>query len=290
MSGARSSARCRVEGGIPARLRGVLNVDGADLVWTGRRELPGAAVACADGRVTAVGALDAAGAGDEQLDATGCVVIPGLVNAHHHLLQSAFRTLPGSRHVPMGDWLGVMAAAYRRAGVDPELGRLAARVGLAESLLCGVTTVADHHLTWPADADPLAVAGATVAAARELGARLVFVRGTAGDDPEVAATSAARHRPHLRRRRRRAGGRRARRRPQRRQGDVRRPRRGRRPPRAAPPHPGQRGGRRGAGGRALRASTARPARRVGLAGARRHPRPPVRHRRVRTPAPGRRRA
>ena len=55
------------------------------------------------------------------LDATGCVVTPGLVNAHHHLLQTAFRTLPGTRGVPMADWLPTMAAAYGRVGHDPEL-------------------------------------------------------------------------------------------------------------------------------------------------------------------------
>src|SRR5436305_7307084 len=84
------------------------------------------------------------------LDAAGCVVTPGLVNAHHHLLQTAFRTLPDTRGVPMRDWLPRMAAAYVAVGVDDELAHAAAAAGLAEALLCGVTTVADHHLTWPA--------------------------------------------------------------------------------------------------------------------------------------------
>ena len=53
------------------------------------------------------------------LGAEGCVVTPGLVNAHHHLLQSAFRTLPGTRGVPMAAWLPAMAAAYGRVGHDP---------------------------------------------------------------------------------------------------------------------------------------------------------------------------
>jgi cytosine/adenosine deaminase-related metal-dependent hydrolase len=117
-------------------------------------------------------------------------VAPGLVNAHHHLLQSAFRTLPGTRGVPMARWLSVMNAAYAAAGVDPELCGAAAAAGLAESLLCGVTTVADHHLTWPVDADHRAMAEATMSAARALGARLVFVRGTAGDDATSAAAAA----------------------------------------------------------------------------------------------------
>lgn len=127
---------------------------------------------------------------DETLDASGCVVTAGLVNAHHHLLQSAFRTLPGTRGVAMRDWLPTMAAAYSRAGVDAELASVAAAVGVAEGLLCGVTTVADHHLTWPNGADSVAIATATADAAASLGGRLVFVRGSARDDPQEAALSA----------------------------------------------------------------------------------------------------
>lgn len=139
----------------------------------------------ADGAVAAQQAVGAV-----ELDVSGCVVTPGLVNAHHHLLQTAFRTLPGTRGIPMAEWLPVMAAAYAAVGVDDELCLLAARAGLAESLLSGVTTVADHHLTWPAGADTVAMGRATARGARELGARLVFVRGTARDDPQVAAASA----------------------------------------------------------------------------------------------------
>lgn len=167
----------------------MLIVSGAERVWTGVDEIPGGLVVCADGRVVAPGA--GAGTADEVLDASGCVVTPGLVNAHHHLLQSAFRTLPGTRGVPMRDWLPRMAAAYSAVGVDDEVAHAAAAVGLAEALLCGVTTVADHHLTWPASAgDGVGIARAVAAAAGELGARLVFVRGSARDDPEFAAASA----------------------------------------------------------------------------------------------------
>jgi cytosine/adenosine deaminase-related metal-dependent hydrolase len=167
-----------------------LLVRGAAVVWTGERTLHDADVLAVDGRVAAVGPGLEAPAGATILDARGCLVAPGLVNAHHHLLQSAFRTLPGTRGVPMAEWLGVMSSAYAAVGVDPELCGAAARVGLAESLLCGVTTVADHHLTWPAGADHLAMATAVMDAARGLGARLVFVRGTAGDDAAIAAAAA----------------------------------------------------------------------------------------------------
>ncbi|MDQ1123683.1 amidohydrolase family protein [Microbacterium trichothecenolyticum] len=124
------------------------------------------------------------------IDATGCVVTAGLVNAHHHLLQTAFRTLPGTRGIAMRDWLPAMAAAYAEAGIDTELTGLAARAGLAEAVLSGVTTVADHHLTWPSGADTVGMARAAAEAAADLGARLVFVRGAARDDPEEAAASA----------------------------------------------------------------------------------------------------
>ena len=145
-------------------------------------------------RITGAAAGDLSIEGpDDTLDASGCLVTPGLVNAHHHLLQTAFRTLPGTRGVPMATWLPTMAAAYDRVGVDAGLTYAAARAGLAESLLCGVTTVADHHLTWPASLTPeetVPLAQGTARAAAELGARLVFVRGAARDDPETAAHSA----------------------------------------------------------------------------------------------------
>lgn len=143
-------------------------------------------VVCVDGTIVE----GVAPAGATIVDATGCVVTAGLVNAHHHLLQTAFRTLPGTRGIPMREWLPAMATAYAAARVDPELTGLAARAGLAEALLSGVTTVADHHLTWPTGADTVGMARAAAEAATELGARLVFVRGAARDDPQEAATSA----------------------------------------------------------------------------------------------------
>ena len=146
-----------------------------------------------DGRIAAIGPdARALGAEADRVDAGGCVVTAGLVNAHHHLLQSAFRTLPGTRGVRMRDWLGVMGDAYARIGIDPELASAAASVGIAEGLLCGVTTTADHHLTWPSGCDDVGIARATADAARRLGARLVFVRGSARDDPDAAAASADR--------------------------------------------------------------------------------------------------
>ena len=171
-------------------IMGMLVVANAQEVWTGSRRLAGAAVVCAGDTVADVIAgppPPEMGPDAEHLDASGCLVIPGLVNAHHHLLQTAFRTLPGTRHLPMGDWLASMAGYYRRAAIDPDLGAAAAAVGLAEGLLAGVTTVADHHFTWPGDQTPLDMVEATVATARRLGSRLVFGYGSAGDSPQAVA-------------------------------------------------------------------------------------------------------
>ena len=169
----------------------MLIVGGAEDVWTGSRRLGGVSLVCERGRVKEVAStpiLATASADTEYLDASGCMVIPGLVNAHHHLLQTAFRTLPGTRHLSMGDWLAAMAGYYRRAAVDPGLAEAAAAVGVAEGLLAGVTTVADHHFTWPEGVAPLELVEATVEAARGVGARLVFGYGSAGDPPEAVVS------------------------------------------------------------------------------------------------------
>ncbi len=177
----------------------MLMLTGAETVFVDRTAETRGDILLDGGLVSATGA-DAAGggtgspglAGATVLDVTGCVVTPGLVNAHHHLLQSAFRTLPGTRGVPMAAWLPTMAAAYARVGIDPELASIAAGIGVAEGLLSGVTTVADHHLNWGSAsvADSVEIARATTEAARALGGRIAFVRGAAHDDPQAAASSA----------------------------------------------------------------------------------------------------
>lgn len=180
--------------GSAGRSGRALLVRGAIAVWTGRDTLTGGDVLIDGGIVVAVGAgasEDPRAAGAEVLDAEGCAVVPGLVNAHHHLLQTGFRTLPGTRHVPMREWLPTMARAYAAAGIDAELAAATGAAGIAEGLLCGVTTVADHHLNWPPEADRhLDIASAVAASARRLGGRVVLVRGTAGDDPDVAGAAA----------------------------------------------------------------------------------------------------
>ncbi|MEV8267681.1 amidohydrolase family protein [Microbacterium sp. NPDC076911] len=173
----------------------MLTLSGAKSIFVdSSTERTGDLVIADDGAVVAA---PPAGTGSEVLDVSGCVITPGLINAHHHLLQTGFRTIPATRGVAMRDWLPQMAAAYASAGIDASLTHATAAAGLAESLLSGVTTVADHQLNWPNPAssadgvgDTVRIAQAIAAAARSLGARLVFVRGSARDDPRQAAESA----------------------------------------------------------------------------------------------------
>ena len=154
----------------------------ADTVRTGDLVIEGARVAEASDLRTV-----------DTLDADGGIITAGLVNAHHHLLQSGFRTLPGTRGVPMAAWLPAMAAAYSTAGMDAELFGVCAEVAVAEGLLSGVTTVADHHLNWPHGApieETVDIARAIATSAARLGGRLVYVRGSARDDADWAGASA----------------------------------------------------------------------------------------------------
>lgn len=176
---------------MPSQASG-LRVTGVSTIVVDVETERGGELLAIDGRIANSAPGDTA-PDSEVLDAAGGIVTPGLVNAHHHLLQSAFRTIPATRGVPMSAWLPAMASAYMAAGMDPELFDCAAAVGVAEGLLCGVTTVADHHLNWPQGApiaDTVGIAEAIVGSARRLGGRLVYVRGSARDDADWAGASA----------------------------------------------------------------------------------------------------
>ena len=78
------------------------------------------------------------------VDASGCVVWPGLVNTHHHLAQSIMKGVPEGLNQGLGEWLS--SVPYRFwPKVTPELMYHAARLGLYELIRSGTTTCADHH-------------------------------------------------------------------------------------------------------------------------------------------------
>jgi len=110
--------------------------------------------------------------GDERVDLGGAVVTPGLVNTHHHLYQTLTRAR--AQEANLFGWLKALYPVWAR--LDEEAEHVAARTGLAELALSGCTTVFDHHYVFPRGAGDLVEA--EMAAARELGVRLVPSRGS----------------------------------------------------------------------------------------------------------------
>lgn len=113
--------------------------------------------------------------GEEVVDARGCVVTPGLVNTHHHLFQSVLKGVPEGLNAALDDWLMNVPYSYWPLITEEAL-RVSARIGLAELLLTGTTTVCDHHYVFSDfyDYDP---ADVLFEEAGALGIRFVLARG-----------------------------------------------------------------------------------------------------------------
>jgi cytosine/adenosine deaminase-related metal-dependent hydrolase len=138
-----------------------------------RRELAGGWVALRDGLVEAVG-TGPAPAGVTVIDATDCLVTPGLVNTHHHLFQNLTRANPAMTDKPLFGWLQSLYPLWR--AIDTESVYLSAWVGLAELALSGCTTSTDHLYLHPHGAGDLLTA--EIEAARDLGLRFHPTRGS----------------------------------------------------------------------------------------------------------------
>lgn len=131
-------------------------------------------VIVADGVIEAVGAGAApeSGSVDRRVDGRGCLVTPGLVNAHHHLYQWATRGL--AQQADLFTWLTTLYPIW--AGIDEEITGAAATAGLVRLAETGCTTAADHHYVFPDDGGDLLAA--VVEAATRVGIRLHAVRGS----------------------------------------------------------------------------------------------------------------
>ncbi len=138
-----------------------------------RRELAGGWVAITDGLVSGVGDGDPPPA-VEALDATDCLVTPGLVNTHHHLYQNLTRSYPPMTDKALFGWLQSLYPLWR--AIDTESVYVSAWVGLAELALSGCTTSSDHLYLHPHSAGDLLAA--EIDAARDLGVRFHPTRGS----------------------------------------------------------------------------------------------------------------
>lgn len=111
---------------------------------------------------------------ERRIDATGKVVLPGLVNTHHHLPQTLTRNVRSVQEAPLFRWLTELYQVWRHADADAI--DAAARVGLGELLLTGCTTSTDHLYLFPRGQERLI--DVEIAAARDLGIRFHPTRGS----------------------------------------------------------------------------------------------------------------
>lgn len=112
--------------------------------------------------------------GAQVLDARGCVVIPGMINTHHHLCQTLTRATPAAQDAKLFDWLTYHYTVWRH--LTPEYAALGATVGLGELLLTGCTTSTDHTYLYPRGLTGLV--DAQIEAAKTLGIRFHPTRGS----------------------------------------------------------------------------------------------------------------
>lgn len=114
-------------------------------------------------------------AADETIDASGCIVYPGLINTHHHLYQTFSRNLPQVQNMELFDWLTTLYEIWKNLNTD--IIYHSSVTGMGELLKYGCTTCFDHHYVFPGG-NSGALLEAQFAAARELGIRMYASRGS----------------------------------------------------------------------------------------------------------------
>lgn len=107
-------------------------------------------------------------------DAREHVVLPGLINTHHHFYQTLTRAWAPVVNQPLFPWLKTLYPVWAR--LTPEKLALASKVALAELLLSGCSTAADHHYLFPGGLEN--AIDVQVEAVRELGMRAMLSRGS----------------------------------------------------------------------------------------------------------------
>src|SRR6202167_376003 len=110
----------------------------------------------------------------EICDAGQHVVLPGLINTHHHFYQTLTRAVPAALDRELFPWLQALYPIWAR--LTPEALDLAMTLAMAELVLSGCTTTTDHHYVFPAGAED--GINIEVAAAKRLGFRGLLTRGS----------------------------------------------------------------------------------------------------------------
>lgn len=113
-----------------------------------RREFADGAVLIRGNRIEAVGSSGRVpDSADEIIDAQGCVVVPGLINTHHHMYQTLTRAVPGAQDCELFGWLKRLYPIWAR--LTPDMIRVSTQTAMAELILSGCTTASDHLYIYP---------------------------------------------------------------------------------------------------------------------------------------------
>ncbi|BCX05912.1 MAG: 8-oxoguanine deaminase [Candidatus Roseilinea sp.] len=138
----------------------------------GRREIPDGGLYVEDNRIVAVGpTAELPATADDVLDLRGHIVLPGLVNTHHHMYQSLTRVVPAAQNAELFGWLRALYPIWAR--LTPEMIHVSTQTAMAELLLSGCTTTSDHLYIFPNGCR----LDDSIEAAREVGMRFHASRG-----------------------------------------------------------------------------------------------------------------
>lgn len=112
------------------------------------REIADGGLFAVDGFIRQVGSTsDMPATADVVVDATDHVVIPGLINTHHHFYQTLTRAVPGAQNAGLFDWLRTLYPIWAR--MTPDDVYISTQTALAELALSGCTTSSDHQYLFP---------------------------------------------------------------------------------------------------------------------------------------------
>lgn len=137
------------------------------------RELHNASLFIRGHRIEAIGAAaELPQQADQVIDASDHLVMPGLINTHHHMFQSLTRSVPAVQNAELFGWLRGLYPIW--AGLTPEMVKVSTQVAMAELLLSGCSTSSDHLYLYPNGVR----LDDSIEAAAEIGMRFVASRGS----------------------------------------------------------------------------------------------------------------
>ncbi|PHM33110.1 8-oxoguanine deaminase [Xenorhabdus innexi] len=148
----------------------------ADVVVTmdkDRREIKQGCIFIKGNTIVAVGTeSEVPQTADRVIDLKGHIVIPGLINTHHHMYQTLTRVVPAAQDVELFNWLTALYPTWEK--LTPEMMKVATKTAMAELMLSGCTTSSDHQYVYP---NGIRLEH-SIEAAQEMGMRFHACRGS----------------------------------------------------------------------------------------------------------------